>query len=172
MEKLPGWVSIGYINGAHGIRGEVRILPLSDNPQRLELLDEVFVVSPNKKRQIYQIESTRVHQRFILLKFKDVDTRNDAEALKGFSIEIKQDTCLELPADQYYHFELIGLRVESTRNEYIGTITRILEMPANDVYIVCNGEREYLIPAIKDVIKHIDKEKKIMFIEVLEGLLD
>lgn len=172
MEKLPDWVSIGYINGAHGIRGEVRVVPLTDNPQRLELLDELFLVSPAGNRQIYQIEATRFHQRYVLLKLKDVDTRNAAEALKGFSIEIDQDACLELPADHYYHFELIGLRVESTQNEYIGTITKILEMPANDVYIVCNDEREYLIPAIKDVIKHVDKEKKIMLIEVIEGLLD
>jgi len=172
VEKLPDWVSIGYINGAHGIRGEVKVLPLTDNPHRLALLDEISLVSPDNKRQNYQIESTRVHQRYILLKLKDVETRNDAEALKGYSIEIDQKSCLELPVDYYYHFELIGLRVESTQNEYIGTITSILEMPANDVYVVCNEEREYLIPAIKDVIKHVDKEKKTMVIEVLEGLLD
>ncbi len=172
MEKLPDWVSIGYINGAHGIRGEVRVQPLTDNPQPLALLEEIFLVSSDNKRQIYQIESTRSHQQFILLKLKDVETRNDAEALKGFSLEVDRETCVELPADHYYHFELIGLRVESTQHEYIGTITQILEMPANDVYVVGNEEREYLIPAIKDVVKQVDKEKKMMVIEVLEGLLD
>jgi 16S rRNA processing protein RimM len=172
VRELPEWVSIGYINGAHGIKGELRVTPWTDDPQRFLLLKKVMLFSSGGAIGQFIVEQVRYPQKFLLLKLKEINTRTDAEALKGSEIKIPRKKCLQLPPDHYYHFELVGLRVESVEGQFIGVITDIMEMPANDVYVVRNGDQEILIPAIKDVIKQVDLKNSIMKIFMLDGLVD
>ncbi len=172
MREFPEWVSIGYINGAHGIKGELKVIPLTERPRRFELLQTLHLSSNATAPSPFEIEGVRFALNSILLKLKGVDTRTQAEQLKGFEILIPGSACVKLPEDEYYHFELIGLTVKSTTGENIGTITNILEMPANDIYVVKNLDREILIPAVKEFVKKIDLEEGIMVIQVLDGLIE
>lgn len=172
MRELPRWVSIGYISGAHGIKGELKITPATDDPSRFDLLDSVNLFSPSGRPKKFEIEQVRYHSKFVLLKLKSINSRNDAEFLRGYDCKIRREDCLELPPDHYYQFELIGLEVQSVDGQYIGTVEDILEMPANDVYVVKNKTQEVLIPATKNIVKQVDLDRGVIFIELLDGLVD
>ena len=159
MKELPAWVTIGAVNGAHGIRGEIKVFPLTDDVQRFLVLKSIKITGPNQAEQTYTIKNVRVNSKGLaLLKVDGIDDRNAAEKLKGCLVSIPRELCPELDADQYYHFELLGLRVETTTGEYLGEIADILEMPASDVYVVRNSEREVLIPAVRQIVKEVSIE--------------
>ena len=173
MKELPAWVTIGAVNGAHGIRGEIKIFPLTNDVKRFSGLELVQLTGQNQVAKKYTIKNVRFNSKgFALLKLDGIDDRNAAEILKGCLVSIPRELCPELDADQYYHFELLGLRVETTTGEYLGEIADILEMPASDVYVVRNSEREVLIPAVRQFIKEVSIEQGKMIIELLEGLID
>ncbi len=168
----PELVSIGIIGKAHGIKGEVSVTPLTDNPQRFEQLNFVTIEYVDGRRAKLAIETVRRQGNRILLKFKEVTTRNVAETLNGAYVSIPHDELSELPEDSYYIFDLVGLEVVTTEGKRIGRLEEVLDFPANDVYVVKDDGKEYLIPAIKDVVKKVDLEKGIMQIEPIEGLLE
>lgn len=172
MRKLPEWVSIGCVTGAHGIKGELKVTPWTDDPQRFRLLKEVTVLSSTGSKGLYQIESVRFPHKSMLLKLKEVSDRTTAETFKGSELKIPREECVQLPPDHYYHFELVGLKVESVEGQFIGIIKDVMDLPANDVYVVEGADKEILIPAIKDVVKQIDLESGIMKIFLLDGLVE
>lgn len=172
MRILPEWISIGSINGAHGVKGEIRITPASKDPSRIKKFKLVQIESPEGDTSFFVIEKARVNGRYALIKLKDVETRDQALALKGSTIQIKRTDCPPLPADEYYYFDLIGITVKTTEGEVLGEISDILDMPANDVYVVSMGDREALIPAIKEVVKRVDLDREEMIIKVMDGLLE
>ena len=108
---------------------------------------------------------------YLIIKFENIDDRDSALKLRGLYIDKFSDECEALPPNEYYIFDLIGLQVKTTDNVWLGEITDVLTLPANDVYIVQDGSNEYLIPAIKDVIKKVDLEQGHILIEPLDGLL-
>jgi len=172
VRELQKWVSIGQVIGAHGIKGELKVYPLTDNPKRYDLLESVWIFSSQSACGNFFIEKVRYLKNKIILKLKGIDCRTEAENLKGVELKIKREQCLTLPIDHYYYFDLIGLFVKSTEGVPIGRLVDILEMPANDVYIVASEEKEFLIPAIKQIIKAVDLKNGTMTIELLDGLLD
>lgn len=171
QKNLPEWITIGVIGGAHGIQGEIKVVPMTDDPQRFHLLDQIYLEYSANNLQRYAVQRVRFQKKTVLLKLDGLDDRSSAEQLRGLELKIPRESCLELPDDQYYVFQMIGLAVYSTEGQWLGKLSDVMEMPANDVYIVRNGEQEILIPAIKDVIKKIDLENGVMTIELLEGLL-
>lgn len=172
MRKLPEWVSIGYISRAHGIQGEVRVVPFSNHPDRFEALKQVKIESPAGEFSFVNIEKVRLHSKYALVKFNAIETRDQALALKGSTIQIKLTNCPPLPVDEFYHFDLIGLAVRTTEDEVLGEVTDILEMPANDVYVISDGSREILLPAIKEVVRKVDLKKEEIIIKLIDGLID
>lgn len=171
QKNLPQWVTIGIVTGAHGINGELKVVPMTDDPQRFRLLKSISFESPANNLREYLIQRVRLQTKSVLLKLDGIDDRTRAEQLKGVELKIPREACLELPENEFYIFQLIGLLVYSSHGEYIGKLTDVMEMPANDVYVVQAAEKELLIPAIKDVVKKIDLEQGVMTIELLEGLL-
>lgn len=165
-------VSIGVIRGAYGLRGEVRVAPLTDFPERFDKMEKVFVVGPGVKT-LMNIEYTRTANQTVLLKFQGIDLREKAEGMRGRYLMIPEDEVYPLPEGGYYHFQLKGLTVYDQERGYLGVLQDILETGANDVYSIKSEEYgEILIPAIKEVVLRVDLEKKEMQVKLLPGLLD
>lgn len=119
----------------------------------------------------FPIISDRRHGRYNVVLLGGIDSREDAEAFKGSRIWVKKDTLQILGDGEYYAYQLIEMRVETTDGEYLGKIKKIFPTGSNDVYVVRDGGRELLIPAISDVVKEVDIEKGVMKIWLIEGLI-
>ncbi|MFQ5822525.1 MAG: ribosome maturation factor RimM [bacterium] len=170
--KLPDFVDIGYIDKPHGIKGEVKVRPTTDHPLRFKQLKSVLIEFPHGAFKKLEISKVTVQGQIVYLCFKKIDSRQQALALKGSTIKIKRDECLPLEEGQFYHFEIVGLKVKTNSGEYIGCIEEVWDFPANAVFVARNKEREILIPAIKDVIRKIDVKKGEIIIHPMEGLLE
>ena len=157
-EFLPA----GEIVNTHGIRGEVRVLPWADGPEFLTQFKELYV-----EGEKYKVQSARVQKTCVLLKLQGVDTVDDAAALRGKQVQIvKSDVRLE--KGTYFVADLIGLTVVDTAGNTLGTLTEVLSMPKNDVYVV--GKDDYLIPAVSEFVKSIDIKKGVMEVMLIEGM--
>lgn len=169
---LPDFISIGKIVKARGIRGEVKVIPLTDCPARFKELSIVQVERPNRETMDLEIEHVSLAGRYVKLQFKEVDSREAAQSLRGAFINISKADLLPLAEDEYYLFELIGLCVRTEAGEILGEVVEVLELRANNVLIVRHNEKERLIPMIRDVVKELDWENEEIIISPLEGLLD
>lgn len=160
-------ITIGKIVAPHGVRGDVRIFPLTDFPDRFQDLQQVYVENAGQM----QLESARPHKKFILLKFAGINTMNEAGNLSGRLIKIGREDLVQLPAGQYYIFDIIGLTVFNEAGELLGVITDVLQPGSNDVYVVETPDKqELLVPAIKDVVKQIDIANKKMLVKLQEEM--
>lgn len=167
---MPANIIIGRILSSWGIRGEVKILPLTYSTERFSELSEVVVIINEEEKKL-TIEDYRVHGRFVIIKFSEINSPEEARLYRGLDILISDEQSPPLPDGVYYHYQIIGLHVYTTNNRYIGQIHSIIETGGNDVYVV-KGDKEYLIPATEEFIKDIDLEKRTMIIEPMEGLLE
>ncbi|MDO8885364.1 ribosome maturation factor RimM [Candidatus Oleimmundimicrobium sp.] len=168
----PTFLTIGKIVGAHGLRGEVKILSLTDFPARFKAGLSVYIYPPSPEIDKLKIEWTKGTSKNIILKFNGVDNRKDAEKLKGLLLQVLEENACSLPKGTYWQHEIIGLKVITLNKKFIGYITEIIKTGSNDVYVVKFKGKEKFIPAIKDVVKEIDLKNKRMVIEPLEGLLE
>ena len=157
---------IGKVAGAHGLRGELKVAPLTDFPEHVRELHRVLLAPPNDAGAVTDIESVRMHKGVLLIKLASVPDRTAAEALRGATLAIKRSMGAPLPEGHYYVDDIIGLRVVTTAGEVVGHITEVLRTGANDVYVT---ERA-LIPAIPGVVKRVDLDAGQMVVEPMEGL--
>lgn len=171
MNKPNGKITIGKITKTRGLNGEVVIFPYTDDPERFFLLKEVWV-SGKKDSQIFQIEKVKKFKVNIFLKFQGINSPEAAMPLVNSYLEIEREELLPLPENRYYIFDILGLKVLTEEGKEIGTIKDVISLPANDVYVVRKGKKEYNIPAIKEVVSKIDLDKKIMMIQPQKGLLE
>ncbi len=162
---------IGKVVRPHGIRGELKIESYSESPSTFSKGRRLYFYTREGELEEKELISVRPHKKFFLIKVKDINDRNKAEEYRNVKIYIEK-SILEKEEGEYFWYELIGLDVYLVSGEYIGKIENILPTGSNDVYIVGKEEKEYLIPAIEDVVKEIDIERKKMIIEPLEGLLE
>jgi len=160
------FITIGTILATWGNKGKVKIKPETDFPQRFAPHSTIYI-----NRKPMTIDSAEWHNQRLVIKLNAVDSIEDARKLRGKSAEIHRSQVHPLPEGQYYHFQLIGLEVWTTRGELLGNITEILTTESNDSYVVRGAKGEILIPAIEDVVKSIDLDKGCMVIEPIEGLL-
>ncbi|MEG6566001.1 ribosome maturation factor RimM [Thermoanaerobacterium saccharolyticum] len=166
---MDDYLSVGKITSAYGVNGEVKVYPLTDHLDRFYDLDYVYIFDDEKKVQ-YQIESVRFIKNLVLIKFYEVNDRNEAEKLKDKFIKITMDDAIELEEDEYFIKDLIDMKVYTDDKRELGVLKNVLKTGANDVYVVKTEERDILIPAIKDVIKDVDINGKKMTVHLLEGL--
>jgi len=165
------FVTVGKIVAPHGHRGAVRILPLTDFPERFFRM-ETAVVFNGSERKTWAIESVGRHKRFILAKFTEINDISAAEQLRGAFIQVPREEVVPLPPGHYYVFEIVGLKVWSEEGAFLGEVGAVLKTGANDVYSVTSPEgREILIPALKEVVREIDVAGKRMVVRLPEGLL-
>jgi len=148
----------------------MKATPLSPSFQALKPDDEVSVSLPGSTRKL-KIRSIKNHGRGILVSFHDINDPESARLLRGALIGIEAGA-VELPEGEFLYSQIIGLSVVTAEGEEVGAVSDIFKTGSNDVYVVKKGEKEYLIPAIRDVIKKIDLADKKIIIEVMKGLLD
>lgn len=168
-----GYFEIGKIAGTHGIKGTFRVFPTTQDPTRFELLKEV-IVDLNGKREIFKILKVGYQKNMVLLTVKEIDDINVAEKYKNATLLIPEEKALPLDEDEYYTRDLYDMKVYTSHDEFLGTITDILVTGANDVYVVNNQEKpeekELLLPAIKEVVLRVNVAEKKMIVNLLEGL--
>ena len=167
MEK--NLINIGKVVATQGNKGEVRIFPLTDFPDRFQNIERIYLVQKEKEPVTTEIERVWQHKGFVILKLKDYDSISQAEELKGFFIAIPKEERMKLKKDEYYIDEVMGLEVENEEGKRLGKIIDVVRNPGNDVYVVKN-DKELWVPAIKEVVKKIDLENKKMVIHIVEGL--
>lgn len=163
--------TIGKIVNTHGIKGELRIMPTTDEPKRFSQLKQIMIDNKNQLTE-YDIETVRYHKNFVLLKLKGINDINIAEHFKGSSIKIHRKEGLPLGKDEYYISDLYGLKVYTEEERYLGELVDVIATGSNDVYVVKHPEKpkELLLPAIKQVIKEIDLKAQKIKVHLLEGL--
>jgi 16S rRNA processing protein RimM len=166
-------IAVGRIIKPHGIKGEVKVLPETFDVDRFYELNGVMLELRGEEKS-YEIDGIRItSDGKILLHFEGVDDRNAADLLRNAVITVSPEETLELPVDTYYYFQLEGMVVYDRRQQKeIGIIKEIIDTAADDIYIVKDADKEYLIPARKEFIKLVDLEENRMEIESIPGLLD
>lgn len=166
---MKEYIRVGKIVNTHGVKGCMKIVPLTDDMERFEELEYVFTEKDNIKREIKDVW---YRKNMVYITLQNIDDMTAAESFRDTYISILESQLRELPEDSYYVFDLEGMEVYSAEGEYIGKINDIYQTGANDVYEVVNSNKSFLIPAIKDVVKEVDVKSKKMVINVLEGLLE
>ena len=162
------FIVIGEITKPHGVRGEVRVKPHTDEPERFTWLEQVYVGETSPR--LMAVEKARVHQGMILLKLTAVNDRIAADALRGEWLMVTEAEALPLEEGEYFLFQLEGLAVETVEGEALGTLTRIIETGANNVFVVQGDQGELLLPDIAEVVQEIDFENGRMLVNLLPGL--
>ena len=160
------FVAIGRIAIPHGIRGWLKVEPLTDDPERFAHLDHVFVAGTGQEPDRYEIQEHKTQPRFVLLKLAGVDTREAADTLRGATVSIPEDQVPPAGEDEYYYYQLEGLRVETDSGEHLGVLDYIVRTGSNDVYMVRtpDGADHRLVPALKKGIKSIDLDRRLMIV--------
>jgi len=145
----PKYLLLGKILRPHGVKGELRTQILTDYPERLQADDTVYLGHDPTQNQAtaYTVQSTRFHKDYLLLLFKEIQGRNEADLLRGQYVMIDFDHAVPLADDEFYLYEIIGLTVQLQDGTPLGTIQDVLETGANDVLVV-EGSRRYLIPVV------------------------
>ena len=162
---------IGKVLKPHGIRGELKVLPLTSRPVQI-FSREQFYVRAGQRGGWYRAKECRWQGNYCPLKLEGVETRNDAELLRNGSVEIHAEDRPPLESGTYYISDLIGLLVKTSSGDLIGQLVEILQNSAQDIYVVKRDDEEIMIPAVASFIKHIDTERGEVIIEPIEGLLD
>lgn len=163
------YLEAGKIVTTHGIRGEVKIMPYTDYPELLCEFDRLFI---GKEHKEIIIERSRVFKDMVIAKIEGTDSPEDAAKLRNKILFMHRDD-LELEDDTYFIQDLIGMEVHDADTDFVyGKITDVMQTGANDVYVIKDGDREYLVPAIADVVISTDIDGNIMTIRPLEGLFE
>ena len=160
-----GHVSVGYIRGPHGLDGELKVESLSDNPERFHI-GAVLRAGDGS----VTVRSIRSHKGALLVHFEGIQTREQADELRGLLLEIPEAALGPLEPDEYYRFQLVGLEVRDGSGNKLGVLEEVLDTGANDVYIVSDGESELLVPAIESVVKDVNLSARTIVIDAPPGL--
>lgn len=161
---------VGVITTTHGVRGEVKVFPTTDDPQRFKKLKKV-ILDDGKQRLDLEITSVKFFKNLVILKFKGLDNINDVERFKQADLLVTRENAIRLEPGEYFIADLIGLKGISDEGEDLGTLTDVIQTGANDVYVFeKEGEQELLVPRIPDCVKEISLEKGTVLIHLLPGL--
>jgi 16S rRNA processing protein RimM len=169
-QSIKDRVIIGKIVGAHGVKGTLKIHSYAESLEIFEPNASIVVSTPGGSEENYEIDWIKSHSRGALLALKTVNHRDQAKTLVGADLQIEKAKLPALEAGVYYWNDLIGLKVFTTEDQYLGRLESIIETGANDVYVVKGDAREILIPALKSVVHTIDIDAKIMRVELPDGL--
>lgn len=161
------FITIGKAVAPHGVRGDVRVVPLTDFPERFSSLKTVRL----DDGRVLTVEGAKYHKQFVLLKFRGLDDRNAVEPIKGKLLQVGRADLVPLPEGHYYIFDIIGLEVFDEAGASLGRVADVLATGANDVYITeREGSKPLLIPAIKEVVRSIDIPGGRMVVKLQEEL--
>ena len=167
MEEL---LQVGVITTTHGVRGEVKVFPTTDDPARFKKLKDVILDNGKVKKDL-EIENVKFFKNIVILKFKGLDNINDVERFRQAKLFVTRENAVELEEDEYFIADLIGIKVTSDGGEELGIIMDVLQTGANDVYVIAKENTpDLLVPAIHDCVLAVDVEAQTMTVHLLDGL--
>lgn len=168
MEDL---LKVGVITTTHGVRGEVKVFPTTDGPERF--LDLAYVLlDTGRELKKLDIKNVKFFKNLAILKFDGVDNINDIEKYKGRDLWIPREDGQELEEDEYYIADLLGMKVVLEDGTEFGTLKDVMETGANDVYVIDSRDHgEVLLPAIRECILDVDIEQNLMTVHLMKGLI-
>lgn len=167
---MNDFLKVGIIANTHGLRGEVKVFPTTDDPQRYRLLDYVFL-DTGKEKQKMEIASVRFFKHMVILKFKGMDDIRDAEPYLKKDLYVTRDQAVPLGENEYFIADLIGLRAISDEGEELGELADVINGAANDVYVIRKKDTpDLLVPAIRHCVLRIDLAEGVIVLHLLKGL--
>lgn len=168
---MEDMLQVGVITQTHGVRGEVKVFPTTDDVNRFKKLKQV-ILDTGKETMSLEIQSVKIFKQFVILKFKGIDNINDIEKYKRCSLYVTREHAVPLEEDEYFIADMIGMEVCTEDGNIFGTLKDVIETGANDVYVIESAEHgEVLVPAIKECIRSVDIEKGQMMIHLMDGLI-
>ena len=168
---MEDMLQVGVITQTHGVRGEVKVFPTTDDVNRFKKLKQV-ILDTGKETMPLEIQSVKFFKQFVILKFKGIDNITDIEKYKRCSLYVTREHAGALEEDEYFIADMIGMEVCTEDGNIFGTLKDVIETGANDVYVIENAEHgEVLVPAIKECIRSVDIEKGQMMIHLMDGLI-
>ncbi|MCI9516107.1 MAG: 16S rRNA processing protein RimM [Lachnospiraceae bacterium] len=168
---MEEYLQVGVITNTHGIRGEVKVFPTTDDAARFKKLKQVLMDTGNGYQEM-EIEHVKFFKQFVILKFKGYDSINEIERYKQKSLLVDRAHAVKLKKNEYFIADLIGLSVYTEDGGHLGLLKDVLQTGANDVYVVeMEDKKEVLIPAIRECILEVNMEERNMQVHLLKGLL-
>lgn len=169
---MEEFFKVGVITSTHGVRGEVKVFPTTDDPRRFKRLKEVLL-DTGKERLSMEIEGVKFFKQFVILKFKGIDNINDVEKYRQKELYVPRKNAVRLSRDEYFVADLVGLRVVDEADAEIGILEEVMETGANDVYVIrMTDGKELLLPAIKQCVLEVNVEEGFVRVHIMDGLLD
>ena len=169
---MEGLLQVGVITSTHGVRGEVKVFPTTDDVRRFKRLKEV-ILDTGKEQLNLEIEGVKFFKQFAILKFKGYDNMDDVEKFRQKSLLVTRKNAVRLSRDEYFVADLIDIHVFDENEKEIGVLTDVITTGANDVYEIKMADgKEILLPAIKQCILDVDVEGRKMTVHLLDGLLE
>lgn len=169
MEQL---LQVGVITQTHGVHGEVKVFPTTDDPERFLDLEYVYLDTGREKKKL-EIQNVKFFKQLVILKFKGINNINDIEKYKKCALLVDRENAVELEEDEYFIADMIGMNVLTEDGEIFGILKDVIETGANDVYIVDSKKHgEVLIPAIKECILDVNVKEGRMLVHLMDGLVD
>lgn len=169
---MDNLLRVGVISSTHGVRGEAKVFPTTDDPGRFRELKNV-IMDTGREQLNMEIEGVKFFKNMVILKFKGYDSIEAIEKYKGKDLLITRDQAVDLGPDENFIADLIGLKVVTESGEEFGTLTDVIKTGANDVYEVkMKDGKEVLLPAIKECVLKVDLEEGVITVHIMEGLLD
>lgn len=169
MEDL---LQVGVITTTHGVRGEVKVFPTTDDSARFKDLKKVLLDTGKETLEL-EIAGVKFFKNLVILKFKGIDDINEVEKFKKCGLYVAREDAVPLDENEYFIADLIGLKVWSDEDEELGELTDVLQTGANDVYVVRQEDgEELLLPAIKECVKEVDLKDGKILVHLLKGLRD
>lgn len=171
MDKLKEYTAVGKITNTHGIKGELKIFPLTDNIERFDYLKNAYIGETKLK---VELEKVRYHKNLAIIKLREFSDINDVLKFKDNFIYVDDEEKVILPEDHFFIHDLLESQVFDKESNLIGTLVDVIQGPSNDVYVVKNIEKnkEYLIPSVKEFIIEVDILNKKIVIDPIEGMIE
>lgn len=168
---MENYIRVGVISSTHGIRGEVKVYPTTDDPNRFKDLKQV-ILDTGKEQLPLEIEGVKFFKQLVILKFVGIDRIEDIEKYRGKDLLVTRENAVKLEEDEYFIYDLIDSEVFTDEGTKLGILTEILTSSANDVYVVQTADKkEILLPSIKECILNVDMENKKITVHLMKGLI-
>lgn len=165
-------LQVGAVTSTHGLAGEVKVFPTTDDPKRFKKLKQVLL-DTGKDMLPLEVEHVKFFKNMVILKFKGYDRIEDIMGFKGKNLYVTRENAVRLKKDEYFIADLIGMKVYTEDEAYLGELTEVITTGANDVYTVhMENGKDVMIPAIGQCILNVDVEHETMQVHLLEGLLE
>ena len=165
-------VVVAKITKCVGVKGCVKVQPVTHSPKRLAQLHDVLVGETEESALPYIVEDVEFRTNAVLVKFVNVDDRTAAESMINGFVFIPEDKLVPPEKGSYFVHDIVGCEVWSTDRQFLGTVEDVYKYPAQDVWAVRNKSKLHMIPAVKEFIRHVDLEHRKILVQVIEGLIE